>query len=553
MKDLDAFKGFLKPKIVETQKNNHIIGYTRISSKQQLDNFSLQVQEKEIKAYAEKNNFILDDIIGGTYESASGDFSRKEFKRLYDLIKGNRKRPHAIAIIFINRFSRTGAGAISIVNELIEKLNVHLIETSTGLSTENLRDRTIIYHKLLEAMEENHERLERTMPGMRAFLLAGNWLGVAPFGYTTYGPRVVDFSLKRERQEIRINEKGKVLQKAWQWKLQGTKDSEIIKKMESLGVSITKQRLSDIWRNPFYCGVIINNLLDEPVAGNWVPMVTRDDFRRVQQIIRPTNGESYKVDNQNLDRPLSRFLICSNCGRPLTGYIVQSKGVHYYKCNSCKGVSFNANTTTRSINAGLNDTFIELLIKIELSDEHSEVLKQQLIKMFRYLNTETAETLIKQKQAHKEAMDRMDKLEERYLYDGLEKEIFERHKRRLEDEILNISQNIDTLENKISNHSEFIEKAIHISKNLSKYWESGDLETKERIQKTVFPSGLVIVPQKRSYLTKNMNALFELTNSISTDNEDEIKKKVGENTDLSCQVAGAALHISNSFYSYLFQ
>ena len=78
--DLKSFKALMKPKDVESPINNHIVGYTRVSSKQQLENFSLQEQENEIREYAKRNKYILDDIIGGTYESASGDFTRKEFK-----------------------------------------------------------------------------------------------------------------------------------------------------------------------------------------------------------------------------------------------------------------------------------------------------------------------------------------------------------------------------------------------------------------------------------------------------------------------------------------
>ena len=144
MNDLNAFKTLMKPKEKESLPNNHIVGYSRVSSKQQQDNFSIEEQEREINAFAKKNNYILDKIIGGTYESASGDFSRKEFKKLYDEIKKSKKRPFAIAIKFINRFSRTGAGAISIVRELVEDLGVHLIETSTGLCTENLKSRMAI-------------------------------------------------------------------------------------------------------------------------------------------------------------------------------------------------------------------------------------------------------------------------------------------------------------------------------------------------------------------------------------------------------------------------
>ena len=541
MNELNAFKSLLKTREKETIINNRIVGYTRVSSKQQLDNFSIEEQEREIKAFAAKNNYVLDKIIGGTYESASGDFSRKEFKKLYDEIKKSKKRPYAIAIKFINRFSRSGAGAISIVQELVEKLGVHLIETSTGLCTDNLKSRTVIYHKLLEAMEENHERLERTLPGMRAFLKKGNWLGVSPFGYTMMGPRVVDYSLKRENQEIVINKEGEILKRAWQWKLQGDKDYEILKKMAGLGVIVSKQKLSVIWRNPFYCGVIINSLLDEPVEGKWPPMVSKSEFFKVQNILKPAAGEKYKIDNQNDLRPFTRFLICSKCGNLLTGYVVKSKNVHYYKCNVCHDVNLNANTTKRSLNKGLHDSFQELLAEIELKKIYTEPFKLQMKKIFHHLNTETKLLLIEQKKNLKELEEKLSKLEEKYIFDGLKKEVYEKYKDNLDSEILKCSQSIKEMESKLSNHSEFIDKAIDVSENLSKYWGSGNCSIKDRIQKTVFPKGLVVEPQNRTYRTNNINAVFEITNRFTEVKECNEKKKVGVYTDLSWEVAGTRL------------
>ena len=541
MNNLNAFKTLMKPKEKESLPNNHIVGYSRVSSKQQSDNFSIEEQEREIKAFAKKNNYILDKIIGGTYESASGDFSRKEFKKLYDEIKKSKKRPYAIAIKFINRFSRSGAGAISIVQELVEKLGVHLIETSTGLCTDNLKSRTVIYHKLLEAMEENHERLERTLPGMKTFLRKGNWLGVAPFGYTMMGPRVVDYSLKRENQEIVINKEGEILKKAWQWKLQGDKDYEILKKMAGLGVHISKQKLSTIWRNPFYCGVIINSLLDEPIEGKMPPMVSKDEFFKVQNILKPSSGEKYKIDNQNNLRPFTRFLICSKCGNLLTGYVVKSKNVHYYKCNVCHDVNLNADTTKRSKTKGLHNSFQELLAEIELKKIYTEPFKLQMKKIFHHLNAETKVLVIEQKKNLKELEEKLCKLEEKYIFEGLKKEVYEKYKDNLDREILEYSQNIEEMESKLSNHSEFIDKAIDVSENLSKYWGSGSCSIKNRIQKTVFPKGLVIDPQNRTYRTKNINAVFDITNRLSGDNKGTKKEKVGENTDLSWEVAGAGL------------
>ncbi|MEI7723833.1 MAG: hypothetical protein WCK09_01950 [Bacteroidota bacterium] len=53
-----------------------------------------------------------------------------------------------------------------------------------------------------------------------------------------------------------------------------------------------------------------------------------------------------------------------------------------------------------------------------------------------------------------------------------------------------------------------VEKAIDFSQNVSKYWLSGNLDIKRRIQKLVFPEVLVLDTQKRLYLTSKINALF---------------------------------------------
>ena len=543
--DLNDFRVFMKPKEQQKKINKRIIGYTRVNSKKQQDNYSLDEQERDLRAYAKDNNYDLDDeIIGGTYESASGDFSRTEFPRLLDIVKKSKNKPFAIAIKFINRFSRSGAGAITIVYELVEKMDVHLIETSTGLCTANMKDKMLIYHKLLQAQEENQDRLEKTIPGLKAFLENGNWLGVAPFGYTTYGTKVKDYTLIRGEQSIIINEKGKVLKEAWQWKLQGERDFVIIQMMAERGVKITKQKLSNIWRNPFYAGVLINKLIDAPVNGRWEPMVSNQDFLKVNNLIKPKEQVKYDVGSFSNQRPLARFLICKQCGRPLTGYEVKSKGVHYYKCNTntCVGVSYNANTTRKSSTEGLNDSFNELLSKIELRPEFIEPLKMQVVKMFDYLNGETKESYKSFISKNKELMMKLEQLEEKYLFGGYDDtEKYNTFKSNFKDEIQKNNQKIAELENKLSNHSEYLDFAISASQNLSKYWASNDYPVKDRIQRTVFPSGLVINPQNRAYLTNNMNELFVLISSISADTEGVENEKASISAGLSYQVAGTGL------------
>ena len=50
------------------------------------------------------------------------------------------------------------------------------------------------------------------------------------------------------------------------------------------------------------------------------------------------------------------------------------------------------------------------------------------------------------------------------------------------------------------------------------YGASGSIENKVKLQKLLFPSGIVIEPVKRQYRTSKVNSVFSLILSISRDN-----------------------------------
>jgi len=69
----------------------------------------------------------------------------------------------------------------------------------------------------------------------------------------------------------------------------------------------------------------------------------------------------------------------------------------------------------------------------------------------------------------------------------------------------------------------------------------GDFETKQLLQKLIFPEGIVINPIERLYRTKKMNPIFEVTHSVSTSKSSKDKKKTGYKPCQSSSVAGTGL------------
>ena len=539
---LEQFKSFAKGYDKKEDPNKQVWIYTRVSSKDQETNKSLTTQIANAKDYCLANNYIVVKTFGGTYESASGDFTRKEFTRLIDEVKKEKNKPYAILLNTINRFSRTGGASVGLATELVEKYGVNLIDVSTGKSTITEDGKIEIYKGLLQARQENLDRLKITIPGMKKFLQEGNWLGKAPKGYDTHGTRVKNYKFHNDIQKIVVNAEGKQLKKAWKWKKQGDKDYEIRQKLSELGLDISKQALSSMWRNPFYCGVLVHKMLDgEVVYGKWEKLVTKQDFFIVQQIL-DGNNFGYKQDKSNPYRPLSGFINCYECGNRLTGYEVKKKGLHYYKCQQCKGGSINANTSLKSIDKGVNNLFAELLSNFKLPQELVPIFKEQLKLTYEMLTNDSndeEEDLKKSKIKHD---SELKKLKRRFAMGEIDdKEIYNELKAEFEEKIFQINEKIGKLDSKISNLEKYIDFSLDVSQNINKYWDSEDIETKKRVQELVFPDGVSLDMSGRQYLTTNINVIFEMSRAISRVPEGSGNKKPTKKIGGSALVAGTGL------------
>ena len=537
--NLKYFEKFISKDEETKEVNKNVWVYTRVSSKDQEINKSLKYQKKYAEDYAKRNGLVITEYFGATYESAKGDFTRTEFKKLITDVVKTRNKPFAILIYKMNRFSRSGANAISLTNELVNENNVHLIEVNSGISTETDEGEYQILKKLLRARKENLERMEHTLPGMKAFLEDGNYLGRVPMGYTLNGTRVRDFDKRSKHQQIKINDDGKLLKKAWIMKANGEKDFIVRKEMEKYGLHISKQKMSSMWRKATYCGISTNKLLDSPVKGKWKPIVSIENFKKVQDIL-DTSKNGYKIA-KNIDRPLTGFIRCISCGNKLTSYEVKKKKLHYYTCQKCKGVTLNANSTKKSLKKGVHNAFIELLETYKLDTSLIEPFKAQIKLLINDSKEEEYELHETIKKNINSLENKSRKLTDKLVNDVIDDSTYKKYKTDFDNEILKLNEKLKSQNEKISNLDDFINSVVNFSQNISKYWASGGYETKLKLQELVFPSGLVIDPKNRQYLTNEINSLFAVKSNISRDSGSMEKKKASKNTGFNDLVAGTGL------------
>jgi len=172
---------FAKSTKASAKRTNNCIIYTRVSTKEQEQGYSLDAQLKDCDEFARKNNYNVLGHFGGTYESAKTD-ERKEFNRMLQFVKRSKEKVTYIIVHMVDRFSRSGANAIYI-KEQLKGEGVYIqsvrqpVDTSTSSGDFQQNIQMIFSHY------DNQVRNEKCMSGTREALEKGEWVTKPPFGY----------------------------------------------------------------------------------------------------------------------------------------------------------------------------------------------------------------------------------------------------------------------------------------------------------------------------------------------------------------------------------
>jgi len=494
------FNQFAKmSKVVATATTSNAVIYTRVSSKEQaMENMSLETQKEYCEAYALKQNYEVLGYFGGTYESAKTD-ERREFNRMMDFVKKCKQKVSYIIVFSVDRFSRTGGNGMYIKDQL--KKRGILIQSVTqpadaatpaGDLQQNIHFVFAEYENLIRAM--------RCQAGIKKSLSNGDWVSRPPLGYVR---------IKREKYEkgerkwdIVMDEKGKLLRKAFLWKAhEGLSSAEILARLESLGLKLHPQKISEIFRNPFYCGVLVHGALDgKVVPGNHEKLISKEVFLKVNNLLQ-NNSQGYTVKQDNDSIPLKSFIRCSNCGQNMPGYIVKKKGLWYYKCRK-KGCCNNVSAKQ------LHGVFRDALESMRINGQFIPVLKEQIKKTYSSLTKDSELQSQQQKKLVREIEKKLERLEERFVMEEINKEIYEKYRAKFSQEIQEIEQQLDQSSWKVSNLDECIDFAIEYGRNLPLMWDSANYKDKRRLQYLLFPDGIIYDKKSGQCRTERINSVF---------------------------------------------
>ncbi|MBA3723499.1 MAG: recombinase family protein [Candidatus Levybacteria bacterium] len=315
--------------------------YLRVSTEEQVDNFSLNTQEEICRKEAEKRGYEIIEVFREEGRSAKNIIGRPVLISLLEYSRKNKNKFQAVFVYRLDRISRITADYLAIRKKLGEN-GVNIISSTepTGDSpTEKLVETILAGFAQLD----NDIRSERAKNGLKARFMAGMIVtGQAPLGYKVEAGYAVKNPQTWDKMKA-----------AWDLMATGTKslkemrdlmnDSGLRAKQGDKEYVLCTQRVNKLFRNKFYMGILASKTYKEQVKGNFVPMITEQQFYKVQAILDGRNVNQVALAHRNHDNPtlpLRRIIKCALCGKGLTGGWSKGHGgkYAYYRCSgSCKG------------------------------------------------------------------------------------------------------------------------------------------------------------------------------------------------------------------------
>ncbi len=361
-----------------TTKTDAII-YLRVSTEEQVDNFSLDTQEELCRKEAVRKGFRVIRIFREEGKSAKTITGRPELMELLHFCKKNNRTLGAVIIYRLDRLSRQTSDYLSIRKSLISN-NIELISASepTGTSPTDTLLETIMASF---AQHDNDVRSERTRNGMHARFKSGLITRKPPLGY------MMDVN----KFPIEDPESWDKMVQVWDLMALGNKSLfEITKIMNELGLyTVHKGKklilkvptVQKMLRSKFYAGVLTSDTYKEEVQGQHRPMISLEQFYKVQDALdgRRVNKPMVNVKRARNNKvfPLRRIIKCSQCGMGITGGWSKgrTKDYPYYRCSGkCHTISIRAEQ--------LDEEVVRLLRSISPSKECIELFSQYVVEEY---------------------------------------------------------------------------------------------------------------------------------------------------------------------------
>ena len=306
-----------------------IATYTRISTDEELQPYSLEAQAARLDAYAESQEDW--QIVRRFTDKASGAIlERDDLERA--LREAEAGRFDLLLVYRVDRLSRSVRGLAQILARL-DAAKVSFRSATEPFDTASSAGRMMVQLLGVFAEFERSSIVERTIAGMERKAARGEWTGGSvPFGYRVDGER--RFLLPDPATAAVVPQ----IFRRYTDRLEGS---------SALATWLTERGLRTRNGKPFNVPAVLSILRNRAYVGEIFfrgahypaphePLVDRDLFERAQEILRERSEDvSLRRSNQS-EYLLTGLVKCARCGKRYVGASAKGNGgrYRYYVCFS---------------------------------------------------------------------------------------------------------------------------------------------------------------------------------------------------------------------------
>jgi site-specific DNA recombinase len=455
--------------------------YARVSTQEQVANFSLETQERECRAFCSRSGLQVVGVFVDRGESAK-TINRPEFQRMLTVCQQARNRIDVVVVYALTRFSRENHDH-QVVRALLSRHGVTLRsvmepidDTASGRLMENIGAALAQY--------DNQAKSERTHAGMRSKLISGQWPWKAPIGYKQQGSRSASTFVPDPMRADHIRKAFDLCAKGLHTVPQICKALAADGLRTAAGKPVSVQTLSTVLRRPIYAGWLVVEKWDVRERAKFEPLVKEDVFDRAQRVLDGKRPSVTPYARNNPLFPLRRFVRCGRCETPLTGSVSkgQNGGKHaYYHCRrGCLSVrkaeleaEFVAHAGRLKPETALFDVFREVVLDVwKERNREAHAATVRITHRIAYLRTKKSQLVD-------------------YLTRGtLTEATYKEAAAEVEAEIVVADIGLKEAQCEELDMEVVLNFAQDLLTNAGRLWLEFDLDRKQRLQKILFPEGL---------------------------------------------------------------
>lgn len=482
--------------------------YTRVSSSAQVDGTSLDSQEEACNRYAEREGWEVVKVFREEGVSAKM-MMRPEFMAALDYLKSEKGKVRYFVMYKIDRVSRNVEDQATIM-KVLRDAGVEMKSAS-----ENIDDTSAgqLLRNILWAFADfdNKVRGERCRAGSLARFRQGYWVSVAPPGY-----KMVRDPVTKRSNLVMDSERAPHIKFMFEQRAAGQSFGEIAGAMNRRGFlskhgkRIKESYVERLIKKTEYMGLM--HAFEEEVVGKYEPLISKELWYRAQAAGKERERGHFARSSVNSLFPLRGLVLCSVCGKNLTGSSPMGRYKHYdYYHHHNKGCS--AKRTIKKDT--LEKLFKGKMQKLKPKPEFLGIVKMAVLDVWseqvgQHNQDQTLiERRISELRNDKKALI-VQKRRKPHLYTDEE---FLEEKHDIDNEISQLESE-RTVEVQLNRDFEdVVEKAFVYLSKPHESWLALDIKSKTEFQHALFPEGLPFDGQK--FGTAKLSLLVEILQNAS--------------------------------------